>query len=90
MGKQWKHLAPPYDPDDGRDCHYYRVLEPVRAKEASSSACDLPREVWLLETPQADDFWCEGVQGASSKGFPGTGGDAGVRGATMFRNAEVK
>ncbi|XP_014394237.1 PREDICTED: 2-aminoethanethiol dioxygenase [Myotis brandtii] len=53
-------LAPPYDPDDGRDCHYYRVLEPVRAKEASGSTCDLPREVWLLETPQADDFWCEG------------------------------
>ncbi|XP_016076215.1 PREDICTED: 2-aminoethanethiol dioxygenase, partial [Miniopterus natalensis] len=53
-------LAPPYDPDDGRDCHYYRVLEPVRAKEAPGSSCDLPREVWLLETPQADDFWCEG------------------------------
>lgn len=52
-------LAPPYDPDDGRDCHYYRVLEPVGAR-ASGSVCELPREVWLLETPQAEDFWCEG------------------------------
>ncbi|XP_053778905.1 2-aminoethanethiol dioxygenase isoform X1 [Desmodus rotundus] len=58
-------LAPPYDPDDGRDCHYYRVLEPVRAKEPSGSTCDIPREVWLLETPQADDFWC------LSLGIPG-------------------
>lgn len=63
-------LAPPYDPDDGRDCHYYRVLEPVRAKEASGSACDLPREVWLLETPQADDFWCEGEPYPGPKVFP--------------------
>uniref|UniRef100_A0A2I3H2Z9 2-aminoethanethiol dioxygenase n=1 Tax=Nomascus leucogenys TaxID=61853 RepID=A0A2I3H2Z9_NOMLE len=63
-------LAPPYDPDDGRDCHYYRVLEPVRPKEASSSACDLPREVWLLETPQADDFWCEGEPYPGPKVFP--------------------
>lgn len=53
-------LAPPYDPDDGRDCHYYRVLQPVGPPEAAGSASDLPREVWLLETPQADDFWCEG------------------------------
>lgn len=53
-------LAPPYDPDDGRDCHYYRLLEPARPKEAAGAAGDLPREVWLLETPQADDFWCEG------------------------------
>ncbi|XP_061053931.1 2-aminoethanethiol dioxygenase [Eubalaena glacialis] len=63
-------LAPPYDPDDGRDCHYYRVLEPVRAREASGSACDLPREVWLLETPQADDFWCEGEPYPGPKVFP--------------------
>ncbi|XP_005386010.1 PREDICTED: 2-aminoethanethiol dioxygenase [Chinchilla lanigera] len=63
-------LAPPYDPDDGRDCHYYRVLEPVRPKEASGSACDLPREVWLLETPQADDFWCEGEPYPGPRVFP--------------------
>lgn len=63
-------LAPPYDPDDGRDCHYYRVLEPVRAKEAPGSTCDLPREVWLLETPQADDFWCEGEPYPGPKVFP--------------------
>ncbi|XP_025774188.1 2-aminoethanethiol dioxygenase [Puma concolor] len=63
-------LAPPYDPDDGRDCHYYRVLEPVRDKELSGSACDLPKEVWLLETPQADDFWCEGEPYPGPKVFP--------------------
>ncbi|XP_039767480.1 2-aminoethanethiol dioxygenase [Ornithorhynchus anatinus] len=54
-------LAPPYDPDDGRDCHYYRLLEPAGAdKEAGAAAAVVPREVWLLETPQAADFWCEG------------------------------
>lgn len=63
-------LAPPYDPEDGRDCHYYRVVEPIRPKEASGSACDLPREVWLLETPQADDFWCEGEPYPGPKVLP--------------------
>ncbi|XP_055963931.1 2-aminoethanethiol dioxygenase [Sorex fumeus] len=53
-------LAPPYDPADGRDCHYYRVLEPLGAPPQAAAAAELPREVWLLETPQADDFWCEG------------------------------
>lgn len=63
-------LAPPYDPEDGRDCHYYRVVEPIRPKEASGSACDFPREVWLLETPQADDFWCEGEPYPGPKVLP--------------------
>ena len=49
-------LAPPYDPEHGRDCHYYRLLEgpPAGAEPA------LPREVWLLETAPAADFWCGG------------------------------
>ncbi|XP_043842034.1 2-aminoethanethiol dioxygenase [Dromiciops gliroides] len=58
-------LAPPYDPDDGRDCHYYRLLEPAAPPAAGpapgpAAPLPLPREVWLLETPQAADFWCEG------------------------------
>ncbi|XP_038599590.1 2-aminoethanethiol dioxygenase [Tachyglossus aculeatus] len=56
-------LAPPYDPDDGRDCHYYRLLEAAGDKEAGAANANntaVPREVWLLETPQAADFWCEG------------------------------
>ncbi|XP_060942918.1 2-aminoethanethiol (cysteamine) dioxygenase b [Limanda limanda] len=46
-------LAPPYDPDDGRDCHYYRVLEadPAGPKE---------KELWLMEISQPPDFWCGG------------------------------
>ncbi|NXO02872.1 AEDO dioxygenase, partial [Rhinopomastus cyanomelas] len=50
-------LAPPYDPQHGRDCHYYRLLEgpPVGTEPPA-----LPREVWLVETPQAADFWCGG------------------------------
>ncbi|KAJ8013661.1 hypothetical protein DPEC_G00032120 [Dallia pectoralis] len=52
-------LAPPYDPDDGRDCHYYKVLQTVpgavRKDEPPSE-----EERWLLEIPQPDDFWCGG------------------------------
>ncbi|XP_037759862.1 2-aminoethanethiol dioxygenase isoform X1 [Chelonia mydas] len=51
-------LAPPYDPENGRDCHYYRLLEAPAGPAADPHA--LPREVWLLETPQAADFWCGG------------------------------
>lgn len=59
-------LAPPYDPDDGRDCHYYKLLPPEAAPEQSGEGSaeagpgGLAREVWLLEIPQPDDFWCGG------------------------------
>lgn len=57
-------LAPPYDPDDGRDCHYYKLLLPAASPEdtGDGAAADgvHPREVWLLEIPQPDDFWCGG------------------------------
>ncbi|NXC50770.1 AEDO dioxygenase, partial [Penelope pileata] len=50
-------LAPPYDPEHGRDCHYYRLLEgPPPGPEPPA----LPREVWLQETAPAADFWCGG------------------------------
>ncbi|XP_053496645.1 2-aminoethanethiol (cysteamine) dioxygenase a [Ictalurus furcatus] len=50
-------LAPPYDPDDGRDCHYYRLL-----RTASKNGEDKKDEetVWLLEVPQPEEFWCGG------------------------------
>lgn len=54
-------LAPPYDPDDGRDCHYYRV---VSGTEGSGPE---PREVWLLEVAQPADFRCGGEP------YPGPG-----------------
>nr|XP_057920842.1 2-aminoethanethiol (cysteamine) dioxygenase b [Doryrhamphus excisus] len=44
-------LAPPYDPDDGRDCHYYRVMETELRDQES-------REVWLMEVSQPLSFWC--------------------------------
>ncbi|CAL1600197.1 unnamed protein product [Knipowitschia caucasica] len=47
-------LAPPYDPDNNRDCHYYRVLQP------SAPGSESPEETWLLEIPQPEDFWCGG------------------------------
>ncbi|KAI5103062.1 2-aminoethanethiol (cysteamine) dioxygenase a, partial [Silurus meridionalis] len=50
-------LAPPYDPDDGRDCHYYRVLRTTR-----NNGDDQKDEetAWLLEIPQPEEFWCGG------------------------------
>ncbi|KAM8924420.1 2-aminoethanethiol dioxygenase [Pelodytes ibericus] len=64
-------LAPPYDPDDGRDCHYYKLLQqvPVSSSETPGrpegdgphqAGASVSREVWLLEIPQPEDFWCGG------------------------------
>lgn len=55
-------LAPPYDPDDGRDCHYYQVL-----RTANKNGDDTKGEetVWLLEIPQPEEFWC------GSETYPG-------------------
>lgn len=46
-------LAPPYDPDSGRDCHYYTVLT-----EAEGGAGQPGQELWLREVSQPADFWC--------------------------------
>ena len=55
-------LAPPYDPDDGRDCHYYRVVQTVADTDKTQEARgeELPGETWLLEIPQPEDFCCAG------------------------------
>ncbi|XP_067908540.1 2-aminoethanethiol dioxygenase-like isoform X2 [Heterodontus francisci] len=55
-------LAPPYDPEAGRDCHYFKVLQ---VSESSGKASPGPPQqeqeaVWLLEVPQPADFWCGG------------------------------
>ncbi|XP_073338740.1 2-aminoethanethiol (cysteamine) dioxygenase b [Pagrus major] len=47
-------LAPPYDPDDGRDCHYYKVLTQAEGKGTEQ------KEVWLMEISQPPEFWCGG------------------------------
>ncbi|XP_015269344.1 PREDICTED: 2-aminoethanethiol dioxygenase [Gekko japonicus] len=52
-------LAPPYDPERGRDCHYYRLGD-GQSLGPDAEHQGLPREVWLQETPQAPDFWCGG------------------------------
>ncbi|XP_030011591.1 LOW QUALITY PROTEIN: 2-aminoethanethiol dioxygenase-like [Sphaeramia orbicularis] len=51
-------LAPPYDPDDGRDCHYYRVLTEAEAEPDRTERTD--QEVWLMEISQPAEFWCGG------------------------------
>uniref|UniRef100_A0A3Q1JSJ5 Uncharacterized protein n=1 Tax=Anabas testudineus TaxID=64144 RepID=A0A3Q1JSJ5_ANATE len=50
-------LAPPYNPDDGRDCHYYQVLQKVVDGDTTGGR---KNETWLLEIPQPEDFWCGG------------------------------
>lgn len=50
-------LAPPYDPDNNRDCHYFRILQPLAP---SSEGPERPEETWLLEIPQPEDFCCGG------------------------------
>ncbi|XP_028287648.1 2-aminoethanethiol (cysteamine) dioxygenase a [Parambassis ranga] len=62
-------LAPPYDPDEGRDCHYYKVLQTVGTREETESKGskeeegekkEKEEEAWLLEIPQPENFWCGG------------------------------
>lgn len=63
-------LAPPYDPDDGRDCHYYKVLQPAGQWDGPDGKSSEQQQVeekekdaevmWLLEVPQPEDFWCVG------------------------------
>ncbi|XP_033991795.1 2-aminoethanethiol (cysteamine) dioxygenase b [Trematomus bernacchii] len=48
-------LAPPYDPDEDRDCHYYKVLA-----EGEVNTSEKDKEVWLMEISQPPDFWCGG------------------------------
>ncbi|XP_038587106.1 2-aminoethanethiol (cysteamine) dioxygenase b [Micropterus salmoides] len=50
-------LAPPYDPDDGRDCHYYKVLTEAEVKNTEKKK---EEEVWLMEISQPQEFWCGG------------------------------
>ncbi|XP_076005776.1 2-aminoethanethiol (cysteamine) dioxygenase a [Genypterus blacodes] len=61
-------LAPPYDPDDGRDCHYYKALQTAAEQvDDNTGGHDQQggdkkekKEMWLLEIPQPTDFWCGG------------------------------
>lgn len=61
-------LAPPYNPDDGRDCHYYKVLQTVADGETDGKSNEEQQGEekekeemkWLLEIPQPEDFWCGG------------------------------
>lgn len=63
-------LAPPYNPADGRDCHYYKVLQ-REAEEGTDTASnqeehkEKENEAWLLEIPQPEDFEC------SAEPYPG-------------------
>ncbi|XP_075996580.1 2-aminoethanethiol (cysteamine) dioxygenase b [Genypterus blacodes] len=59
-------LAPPYDPEDGRDCHYYRVLSEPAGWTAGESEPN-GTEVWLMEISQPAEFWC------GSEPYPGPG-----------------
>lgn len=61
-------LAPPYDPDDGRDCHYYKVVDPVGGPDggpAQRTETQEQKEVWLMEITQPPEFWC------GSEAYPG-------------------
>ncbi|KAM3591955.1 uncharacterized protein V6R79_010190 [Siganus canaliculatus] len=58
-------LAPPYNPEDGRDCHYYKVLQTVveeerKEEQQGKEEEEEEKEAWLLEIPQPEDFWCGG------------------------------
>lgn len=53
-------LAPPYNADDGRDCHYYRVLQTAEEGRTEEQQEEEKKEkvTWMLEVPEPEDFWC--------------------------------
>lgn len=54
-------LAPPYNADDGRDCHYYRILQTVEEGKTDEQQGDEEEKesvTWVLEIPEPEDFWC--------------------------------
>lgn len=54
-------LAPPYNVDDGRDCHYYRVLQTLEEGRTAEQQGDEEKKekvTWMLEIPEPEDFWC--------------------------------
>lgn len=53
-------LAPPYDPDEGRDCHYYKVLHGNCEAAGRRSEAQEQGDLWLMEIPQPSEFWCGG------------------------------
>ena len=58
-------LAPPYDHNGGRECHYYsELLMPRRDPAASDTVTvtDKPQVKWLIEIPQPHDFWCDSAE----------------------------
>lgn len=53
-------LAPPYEPDEGRDCHYYKVLHAHSEAADRNSEAQEQGDLWLMEIPQPSEFWCGG------------------------------
>lgn len=53
-------LAPPYDPDDGRDCHYYKILHAHSEAADKNNQAQEQGDLWLMEIPQPSEFWCGG------------------------------
>ncbi|XP_052386500.1 2-aminoethanethiol dioxygenase-like [Carassius gibelio] len=53
-------LSPPYDPDEGRDCHYYKVLHAHSEASDRKSEAQEQGDLWLMEIPQPSEFWCGG------------------------------
>lgn len=53
-------LAPPYNADDGRDCHYYRILQTVEEARTDEQQGDEKKEkvTWMLEIPEPEEFCC--------------------------------
>ena len=50
-------LSPPYDFEDGRECHYYREID--MSKTEHSSHDEHMDCVYLVDAGQPNDFWCD-------------------------------
>uniref|UniRef100_UPI00358F57B4 2-aminoethanethiol dioxygenase isoform X2 n=1 Tax=Myxine glutinosa TaxID=7769 RepID=UPI00358F57B4 len=53
-------LAPPYDDEAGRPCHYYRACTSPDGVSWDRDERSESPDWWLMEIPQPSTFWCGG------------------------------
>ncbi|XP_032232141.2 2-aminoethanethiol dioxygenase isoform X1 [Nematostella vectensis] len=52
-------LAPPYSPERGRDCTYFKECDPPKSYQAQDNNSTEDNERWLIPIPPPREFYCD-------------------------------